>query len=195
MSPATRFYTERLVFRAFEDATDVATIQRIFSDPGSLTSYTCSLPTPLTAARAAELAWVGRPCLAKIVICLPLSEEAQTLAGEAIGWLYLMGPGEAFQQHHRAEFGIALAKEYQGRGYGPEALRWLLDLAFVGFNLHKVTGDVWAWNTAARALYKKLGFVEEGVRRENVWQDGEWRDEVQLGILSREWLAKRKELI
>lgn len=191
MIPATTFTSSRLVFRAFDDESDIATIKSLFADPLSLVQYTCSLPTPISTSFAEDLAKVKTPCLARIVVCLPDTIDDPTMPGKAIGWMFLMPPSPLHLQHHRAEFGIALGKEFQGVGYGPEALRWLLDLAFRGFNLHKVTGDVWEWNTAARATYKKLGFVEEGVRRENVWQDGEWRDEIQLGILAREWAEKR----
>lgn len=68
----------------------------------------------------------------------------------------------------------------QNKGYGTEAMEWLLEQAFKRFNLHKVAGEVYGWNTPARRLYRKVGFVEEGVRREHLWQEGAWQDEIEL---------------
>lgn len=31
------------------------------------------------------------------------------------------------------------------------------------------------------------GFVEEGIKRKQLWMEGEWIDEVVLGILDDEW--------
>ena len=36
------------------------------------------------------------------------------------------------------------------------------------------------------------GFVEEGRKRKGLWQDGDWVDMIDMGILQEEWLAARK---
>ena len=62
---------------------------------------------------------------------------------------------------HVAELGMSVAPEWRGRGVGSallaEALRWA---SWAG--VEKVSLTVYPHNDAARALYRKFGFEEEG---------------------------------
>lgn len=39
-------------------------------------------------------------------------------------------------------------------------------------------------------MYESLGFVHEGRRREHLWFDGKYHDEIEMGILRDEWKEK-----
>jgi RimJ/RimL family protein N-acetyltransferase len=52
--------------------------------------------------------------------------------------------------------------------------------------LHKISLTVLAENHAARRLYEKVGFVEEGRLREVFRRDGQWLDKVTMGLLGDE---------
>jgi len=82
---------------------------------------------------------------------------------------------------------IDILPRYQGRGYGEEAIRWLLDYAFRRVGLHSVRMRAFGWNVGAIRLYERLGFVVEGREREAVWFEGRWWDSVTLGMLEDEW--------
>jgi RimJ/RimL family protein N-acetyltransferase len=83
--------------------------------------------------------------------------------------------------------GIFIAKEYQGHGYGPEAIKWAVEWAFQKAGLHRVGLEVYGYNTKALKIYKDLGFVNEGGARDALWYDGKWWDKVYMGILADEW--------
>ena len=84
--------------------------------------------------------------------------------------------------------GIAIGDPGQrGRGYGREAVTLMLDFAFRELNLHRVQLTVFAYNTAALALYEKLGFTREGIHREALHREGQRYDMILFGILRREW--------
>lgn len=51
--------------------------------------------------------------------------------------------------------------------------------------------EVYGHNHRARRVYEKVGFVVEGVLREARSRNGEWVDEVVMGLLDREWNAHR----
>ncbi|WP_317135572.1 GNAT family N-acetyltransferase [Nonomuraea phyllanthi] len=90
---------------------------------------------------------------------------------------------------------IALAGERAvGRGYGTEAIRLVLDHAFATTPLHRIGLGVYAFNERARHVYKKVGFVEEGVRRDALLWDGERHDEVLMSVLRHEWRARSGSL-
>lgn len=91
-------------------------------------------------------------------------------------------------QHHRfADIGIDILPEYQGKGYGSEAIGWILEWAFMTAGLHRVGIRCFAWNEGARRLYARLGFREEGVVRETLFYQGRWWDDVGFGMLEGEW--------
>ena len=55
--------------------------------------------------------------------------------------------------------------------------------------LHRVELGVYAYNTRAHAIYRSLGFTEEGRRREVVLHDGVFHDEIIMSMLEPEWRA------
>jgi RimJ/RimL family protein N-acetyltransferase len=85
--------------------------------------------------------------------------------------------------------GIALSiyKDYQNKGYGSEAIRWILGYAFVMANMHSVSIETSGFNERAIYLYQKLGFVLEGQKRQHLWYRGAWHNFVQFGMLEGEW--------
>jgi RimJ/RimL family protein N-acetyltransferase len=84
--------------------------------------------------------------------------------------------------------GISIGdREYWGRGYGREAVGLLLDYAFRLRNFRKVSLDTSSTNERAIRCYRACGFIEEGRLREHLWSNGEYVDEVHMGILREEW--------
>lgn len=90
--------------------------------------------------------------------------------------------------NRNASFGIMIGeKSCWDKGYGTEATRLMLDYGFRTLNLHRVTLWVYATNTRAIHVYEKVGFREEGRKRESEYRDGAYQDDVLMGILEREW--------
>jgi RimJ/RimL family protein N-acetyltransferase len=89
----------------------------------------------------------------------------------------------------QAELGFTLAPEYQGQGYATEAVRGLLDQLFVERNLHRVSAECDARNTASARLLERLGFRQEGLRLSNSWFKGEWTDDLLFGLLRSDYLS------
>ncbi len=89
----------------------------------------------------------------------------------------------AASRHGFGEIGMAVAREWRGRGIGT----MLLAAAVAGARergLHKVSLSVFAHNAAALALYRKLGFVEEGRRAKQYRRaSGELWDVIDMGLL------------
>ncbi len=74
-----------------------------------------------------------------------------------------------------------------GRGFGTEAARLMLWLAFERIGLHRVGLSVFAFNERAVRSYRKVGFQVEGRLREAIQRDDGYWDELQMGILRSEW--------
>ncbi len=82
-------------------------------------------------------------------------------------------------------------RDVWGQGYGTEAARLMLWLAFERIGLHRVGLTVFAFNERAIRSYEKAGFRVEGRLREAIARDDRHWDEIQMGILRDEWLAMR----
>lgn len=101
--------------------------------------------------------------------------------GTHIGWCGLFGVSA---EHRHAELGVLIGDPaYRGRGYGTDAVRTLVRLAFERMNLVRVTLTVFPENVAARRAYERCGFAEEGVQRRAAWKRGEWHDLVHMAVL------------
>lgn len=59
-----------------------------------------------------------------------------------------------------AEIGIVITENFQGKHYGTEALKKIIDYGFNVLNLSELNLVVFSHNTRAIHCYKKLGFKE-----------------------------------
>ena len=89
-----------------------------------------------------------------------------------------------------ATLAVIVGPEHQGNGHGRDAVRAALRIAFEEMGVNKVELQVWHFNTRARGLYASLGFVEEGVRRAAVYHRSAFHDQVLMGMLRDEYLAR-----
>ncbi|GAA5877768.1 hypothetical protein JCM3774_000750 [Rhodotorula dairenensis] len=113
------------------------------------------------------------------IVCL---RNEDGTAGQAIGVVDLEKREMGGPQNRCCGFGIVINKQYSGMGYATEAMEWILRRAFIGYNMHRVEGGVFSWNTAALRTYEKVGLVEEGRRRKAVWEEGQWHDDVTVYV-------------
>jgi RimJ/RimL family protein N-acetyltransferase len=82
------------------------------------------------------------------------------------------------------------AKTNMGKGYGTAAIGALLDKAFGELGLHKIWLMIFATNARSHGIYQRIGFVDEGLLREEYFHKGDWRDMIRMGLLAREWKSR-----
>jgi RimJ/RimL family protein N-acetyltransferase len=88
-------------------------------------------------------------------------------------------------------YGIAVATEHGGRGYGAEAVRLVLRYYFHELGYQKVTVHVYEFNAASRALHERLGFVQEGRLRRMIYTAGRHWDTLVYGQTREEFEAEQ----
>ncbi len=96
--------------------------------------------------------------------------------------------------HRRAEFQIIVAPEHQGRGYATAASKLAIEYAFFVLNLYKLYLVVDVDNAVAIAVYRKLGFRDEGVLRHEFFVNGEYRDALRMALFQPDFLDRRRAL-
>lgn len=100
--------------------------------------------------------------------------------GRVVGWCDSF-PSSNPRLSHRAHLGMGLLPEYRGKGLGSQLLKAALAKA-KEFGLEKVELSVYTTNTAAVALYKKFGFVQEGLIKNYRKLDGQYFDCYIMGV-------------
>ena len=107
------------------------------------------------------------------------------LDGNIIGETGLL---RMFPAWHQTDLTIIIPDpEMQHKGYGTEAIRIILDMAFKKYEMHRVSIGVVGLNTDALAFYRKIGFKQEGILEEAYYWNNEYSDFVMMRILSQEW--------
>lgn len=103
-----------------------------------------------------------------------------------IGYVFLT---DILKSHRVAqEFGIVIGdKNLWGCSCGSEATRLILEYGFKHLKLHRIQLKVFDFNERALHMYRKLGFVEEGIQREARLVDGTWCNVVMMSMLEQEY--------
>ena len=89
--------------------------------------------------------------------------------------------------NRKAEIAVFILKEFRGKGLAEKALRLLINHAFNTMNFYRLEAEVVDYNPAAKTLFEKLGFVQEGVLREAKFFNGSYHDIFSYGLLAKEW--------
>jgi RimJ/RimL family protein N-acetyltransferase len=100
---------------------------------------------------------------------------------EVVGWCNIP-PATREVMAHVGDLFMGLLPRWRGQGLGERLLRESLAAADA-FGYLRVELGVFASNTRAAALYRKAGFVEEGIKRRAILIDGIFHDEVIMARL------------
>jgi ribosomal-protein-alanine N-acetyltransferase len=96
--------------------------------------------------------------------------------------------------HRKATLGIMIGvKELWGTGIGTEATRLAVEYGFYRLNLQRVDLGVFADHESAVRCYKKIGFEVEGRFRDGLFQDGEYKDRLWMGLLRSDYARLNPE--
>jgi RimJ/RimL family protein N-acetyltransferase len=97
--------------------------------------------------------------------------------GQIVGMLHV-----EVSRHGFGEIGMLVDRDWRGCGVGRALVQAAISWAR-GRGLHKLCLEVFAHNTAAIALYRRSGFVEEGRRiRQYRRANGELWDSIVMGL-------------
>jgi ribosomal-protein-alanine N-acetyltransferase len=100
----------------------------------------------------------------------------------------VIGLHEMDYNDKKCDIGIWIGSAYQGFGYSTEAYKLLLGFALYNLNFNRVYTFVFPSNHISLKTLKKIGFVEEGLLRENAMDhEGKFSDQIILGLLRKEY--------
>jgi diamine N-acetyltransferase len=89
--------------------------------------------------------------------------------------------------HRRAGLGILIANEsYRRKGYAAMALTVVIEYCFKTLQVHQLYCNILASNTESMDLFKKLGFVQAGIKKEWIKTSEGYLDEYQFQLINNE---------
>ncbi|MEX2217434.1 MAG: GNAT family N-acetyltransferase [Phycisphaerales bacterium] len=137
-----------------------------------------------TAQHAANPSW--------LMLLAADSPEPGAGGGEAFARLSFRSGNRRKLAHH-GTFGIAVHQRWRARGLGTALITTLLDWAAAHPTLEKVCLGVFAANTGARRLYRRLGFTIEGRSpRHFKLEAGRFDDDITMSIFVKPGLAPER---
>lgn len=108
--------------------------------------------------------------------------------GTMVGHVSIMDVSRGIFQN--AYLGYSLMNSHWGKGYGKQAVKFALDIAFKDLKLHRVEAGIEPKNTRSIALAKSVGLRREGFSKKRLFLRGKWEDIVQYVALSEEYKVK-----
>ena len=121
----------------------------------------------------------------------PMNLMIDSKGGTPIGTIQLYDFNE---QDKSCKLGIRIGdKDYWSKGYGEDAVKTLLEYAFMKIDMYRVTLKVYEYNERAVRCYLKCGFQNEGRTRQSANIDGKFYDEIIMGALKSDYIKLVKE--
>lgn len=114
----------------------------------------------------------------------------ESLNGENVGGINLNSIDE---RNGTFSIGIQIDRDHRGKGYGTRAVRILLRYAFYERRLNKFNDSVVEGNEASATMMRKLGCIQEGVRRQVIYTDGKYHDLILFGLTKDEFIENEKD--
>ena len=155
---------------------DAEAFARMMEEP-AVYSQLLQLPFPDAEAWRARL--TSQPSM-------PQGSELHLVAevdGQIIASAGLHAVGTSPRRRHAMHLGISVSLPWQGRGVGTALMAALCDYADNWLGVLRIELGVYTDNERAQALYRKFGFVAEGVQRAHAMRDGKLIDTLMMARL------------
>ena len=93
---------------------------------------------------------------------------------------------------HACHVGYSLANGAQGRGVMSRALKMAVDYMFNVQNMHRIMASYMPHNLRSEAVLERLGFEREGLSKQSLLINGQWRDHILTAMINHNWTPVKK---
>ena len=106
------------------------------------------------------------------------------LDGERIGYFRTSNHSK---ENKNIYLGADLHKDFRGKGLALQSYREFIPFLVKEYDLHKISLEALETNQKAIKLYETVGFIHEGVKRDEIFKNGKWVDSIMMSILVNDW--------
>jgi len=111
-------------------------------------------------------------------------------SGELIGRVSAMNVIRSVTQS--SYLGYFINNDHWGKGYGTEAVRGFVDIAFNDLKLHRLEAGIEPTNKRSIRLIKAVGFRKEGLKKRIIYLRENWQDAVIYSATCEDFKIKWK---
>jgi len=86
-------------------------------------------------------------------------------------------------KNKRVGIGILIDEKYRNQGFATEALSLIIDYAFEQLDVHQLFCNILSSNAESLLLFKRKQFSEIGVKKDWVFLQGKYHDEILLQLI------------
>lgn len=166
---------KKIILRAVEEQ-DLPLLKDLMNDP-DIEGKVVGWSFPISSS--GHLSWFSNLRNDdKILRCM-----IESNANEVVGTCVLSGID---WKNRNAKIHIKLSGEFQGKGFGKEAIKAMVLYAFKELGLMRISATVIDENLVSIATFEKCAFKREGILRKSIYKNGCFHDEVVLSILNEE---------
>jgi RimJ/RimL family protein N-acetyltransferase len=117
----------------------------------------------------------GRDNLFLAIIAKDTGEHIGNIKLGPINWI-----------HRSGDIGLLIGeKRYWGKGIATETIKLVVNYGFNALNLQKLTASCYSGNFGSVRAFEKVGFVHEGVRKSQFYSNGQYVDQILLGLMRK----------
>ncbi len=177
--------TERLILREITEA-DLEWYMRHFSLPEIVDSTGFPGPKDMAVAREELESYILKPFRESTGIRWGITlKGSDELIGSCGFYKWEHEP------HRRIEVGYDLHPVHWGKGIMKEAMKAVIDYGFVNMGLNRISLMAFSFNKRSTAFARRMGFVREGVLRENAFFRGRFYDDEYFAMVRSDWESLR----
>ncbi len=95
------------------------------------------------------------------------------------------------EETNNVNFRVLLSETSCNKGVGTEAISMFIQYGMEELELHKISLEVFSFNSRAERVYQKVGFKLEGIKREDFLYNQEYIDTKIYGLLKADYLDNK----
>lgn len=176
------FLNERIKFTALDPEKDAETLSRWTSSPSFVSHYFDGFFRPYMVSdvkkKMKEMLKKASESNSRYIFAIRESGNGRLVGLVKIG--YVSGSNQATNLVLDLEDGFFAQ-------FAESALHLALQYIFMELSLHRVSATIPSHNEEEIALYEQAGFLRESQRRQAIYHDGKYYDELVYGLLRPEW--------
>ncbi|HRZ77832.1 MAG TPA: GNAT family protein [Bacteroidales bacterium] len=168
------YRSQRITLRPFseDDAQWIVEMKSEFSD---VRSY---VGRPYPNDLKGEKEWISRMYHSGILTSIFLAVEENDTR-QFVGYV---AASNISYINSNATVGVFFHKSGRGKGYYREAQVLFYAYLFNEINLHKLNSTIIPYNEVAIRITAAIGFTTDGIRREQIYQNGKYHDEILISL-------------
>jgi diamine N-acetyltransferase len=156
---------------------DASWLVELHNDPYVLNNLTTNIPITLES----HLKWFE-----SIKINRSEKRLIYTINGENVGFTKFYSIDKL---NKNCVLGADIHQDFRGKGLAKYMWTLMLEYCFNELQLHRVSLTTAEYNDIAQQVYKKLGFIIEGILYESLLRNDVWYNQLLMSLTYTQWVT------